>query len=178
MKKISQDMQAIIDEYEKAFGRSSAEYHMKYLSNAYKTDKGYLVAFSKPGIMTEFCHGYGYSGVSTEEEHQQASDAVESYREKDNFIQANLDERFPHFEEALSDPTIYDVSRICNTQVYHVEAPRKWYDDTPKMELTEHDRKRLSEILQEEHDKFEKRLNTYWKRYGSSKLRTWTYLSD
>ena len=33
-------------------------------------------------------------------------------------------------------------------------------------------------LTKEEREKFEKRLRTYLKRYGTSKLRTWTYWLD
>ena len=45
-------------------------------------------------------------------------------------------------------------------------------------EITPLDRLNIKIELSNQKKKFEKRLETYWKKYGSSKFKTWTYLVD
>jgi hypothetical protein len=51
-----------------------------------------------------------------------------------------------------------------------------WYGDVEPM--TVEDRQAILAGLKREREKFEKRLQTYLKRYGVSKIRTWTYWAD
>ena len=44
--------------------------------------------------------------------------------------------------------------------------------------MSDNEIKQAIVILKEERAKFEKRLHTYLKRYGTSKLHTWTYWAD
>lgn len=44
--------------------------------------------------------------------------------------------------------------------------------------LTVSDVAGLRNVLEQEKQKFRKRLETWWKRYGASGIRTWTYCSD
>lgn len=46
------------------------------------------------------------------------------------------------------------------------------------IEATEEDRKNILAALKHERAKFEKRLNAYLKKYGLSKVRTWSYWAD
>ena len=45
-------------------------------------------------------------------------------------------------------------------------------------EATKEDLLLIIEVYKQQIENFKKRLNTYLKRYGLSKLRTWTYLVD
>ena len=45
-------------------------------------------------------------------------------------------------------------------------------------QLTKKDIEELKKIVQSEKEKFTKRLNTYLKRYGLSKINSWSYLVD
>jgi AAA+ ATPase superfamily predicted ATPase len=47
-----------------------------------------------------------------------------------------------------------------------------------QFQLSKEDVDILKKELQEQKKKFVKRLETYWKKFGSSKLQTWTYLVD
>jgi hypothetical protein len=44
--------------------------------------------------------------------------------------------------------------------------------------LTEEDVQKIKVALEEEKEKFKKRLVTYLKKYGTSKLKVWTYWRD
>jgi hypothetical protein len=44
--------------------------------------------------------------------------------------------------------------------------------------MCDEDRLAILEGLKREREKFDKRLQTYLKRYGTSKIRTWTYWAD
>ena len=45
-------------------------------------------------------------------------------------------------------------------------------------ELTKAEIKEILEVYKKQKENFTKRLNTYLKKYGLSKLHTWTYLID
>jgi len=51
---------------------------------------------------------------------------------------------------------------------------------TAKLELAadQNDIEIIRAAIREERAKFEKRLASYWKRYGNKKIRTWTYWID
>ena len=49
-----------------------------------------------------------------------------------------------------------------------VEDGRAW-------ELSESDVQALTKAFEEARERFIKRLKSYWKRYGNTKLKTWTY---
>lgn len=53
-----------------------------------------------------------------------------------------------------------------------------FYEKNIIEELDEQDREKLLKICESEKDKFLKRLSTYLKKYGLSKVHTWTYLVD
>ena len=56
------------------------------------------------------------------------------------------------------------------------QNPWKYQGDNVKM--TETDRKVILAGMEHERAKFEKRLHTYLKRYGTKKIKTWTYWAD
>ena len=161
------------------------EYCKKKCSGLFKSSGGHLVEFEKPSIETRFCFGYGYNGCSNGEDDKSARDMANyaSTNEK-YFIRENL-EQFRDWEESLQDQKVYLMEQYwrAKTKMAFVRT-EEYFDRMPvdrKLiveELSEEDIEELKKVIENEKQKFIKRLNTYLKRYGLSKVHTWTYLRD
>ena len=161
------------------------EYVKKKCSDVFKSAAGYLVEFEKPNIKKDFCFGHGSNGYSTQDEAEIARDNAAYARTNENyFLKENLEE----FENWIS---ILEG----NEKIYLMKYNRKseklaclrtesyfsryfWDKDKIVEELSKSDIEKLKKLILNEKAKFEKRLNTYLKRYGLSKIHSWTYLVD
>jgi len=162
---------------------SSAEYIKSKLTNAYITTDGRIVIFEKPTIKTTFCFGYGQNGISTNEDEDRAHNNCQASKEKDVFFANNIEENFGNLEKIMADPVIFRNATYHepNGNLWKVEERHKYtwgWEDRKYIELPEKDKDGIRAKLEEEKAKFIKRLETYWKRYGNTKLHTWTYLVD
>ena len=195
------------EEYRKTWGDDSKmmDYCMKKIDVIVPLENGGIIVLDKPSIETQFCYGYGYCGMSTEEEIDGASRCAAAIREEDNFKEENLRDLNEHIE------TIKHLKKreFSNMKEFTWWVDRDYnltalvlqnsYEDTPglynygfaswdRLEYlrgkgrafnpTEKDIENIIAGLEEQKRRFEKRLNTYLKKYGTSKLHTWTYLRD
>ena len=55
---------------------------------------------------------------------------------------------------------------------------KHWLNDNKIKELTKQEIKEILEAIKQEKENFTKRLNTYLKKYGLSKINSWSYISD
>ncbi len=162
------------------------KWHLSYLSFIGLVDDK-LIIFDKKSIETSFCYGYGYCGMSTKEEYESANNmAYKTEQDKTIFLKENLDKyndlinaiKNQKENNTTQDGWKYGYTKNYIYNYYTLNVVRDGYgkraDDY--IEIKNYDL--LIEILEYEKAKFEKRLNTYLKRYGLSKLRVWTYLSD
>jgi len=160
--------------------KSMNDYILKSTSEVIETSKGYLIRFEKPSIKTRFCFGHGYNGISTSEDAKRAFDNAEYARTNEQyFINENLEEindKIKQYEENdlyYCDIIINQLIKCITTEkcIYH-------YNDEHVEKVSEQDKELILNTLKSEKAKFEKRLNTYLKRYGLSKVHSWTYLVD
>lgn len=178
--------QEIAIEYQKIWHDDPAmvKYCLKELSGAVQFEDGSFYVFEKPSIETNFCFGYGCYGVSNLEDYQLAKKEVQEARGKDFFIAENM-KTFDSIEKILNyEGKVYttvkyskvtnkfrgivtDYKERCGYTIYHKIG-----------ELSKLDIQNLKKELERQKVIFRKRLETYWKRYGNSKLKTWTYLVD
>lgn len=157
-------------------------------------ENGDLIPIDKPRIETRFCFGYGLYGRSTEEEYNDAENMRQHAETSQNyFIKENL-KGIEEIIEALknNDLEVYTALHYIGqkpgtkTKDYHItkvlENPENnpaWWANYKELEkMTDTDRQKLIAGYEEVKQAFIKRLNTYLKRYGLSKLDTWTYLVD
>lgn len=149
--------------------------------------RGYLAEIERPSIETSFCFGYGYCGVSTEEDMQDAARMADHARtNEDYFIAENL-HGLNGYIEALGDDN-YAAYMTGSNELVQLHFCRQWEAEQQKrwaengnytfIELSEDERKEIAGYYGTEKDRFTKRLRTYLKRYGLSKVQSWTYLSD
>lgn len=165
---------------------SMQEYCRKKCSDVFESKLGYLVEFEKPSIKKDFCFGHGYCGITTEEETQKAFDNALNAKTNENyFIRENL-EWYERYLELLNDTKYWDlhlVVRNKNTKICSLKSEKyfchyEWERKNIVETLSTDDIEKIREIIELEKEKFLKRLNTYLKKYGLSKVHSWTYLVD
>lgn len=192
--KVGKD-KALLDEYmaemEKVWGddKEMMDYNRKKFSSAIRLQNGGLLCFERPKICNRFC--FEDEGVGLKNYKFVTSDAE---RLKKYFLSQNL-VGFEREIELLSNPdgtngTLY-IQRehyarqtaplnlwrwVCWNELDVRDNPWKYPGEYEKM--TDADRKAILAGDNHERDKFEKRLQTYLKRYGTSKIRTWTYWAN
>lgn len=145
--------------------------------------QGKLIAFAKPNIETNFYfgeHGFDYREV--------AEEAAEARKSEDFFIKENLSqldgdkwlvkEGYNHYigikySRSPKDTRIYELLDVPFHDVYSGR-----FATDGKIELTENDVQTLLKAYENQKIRFKKRLKTYLKRYGLSKVRCKTYWAD
>lgn len=160
---------------------------------------GTLYGIKKPTIETDFCFSHGQNGITTAEEEDRAAEMAEyASKSKEYFINENLKNinRWIERLKKIKDEMGYNwaegnhpqymiatgahycgQSEDCKLRYYSVVDTfdgRNQGKICNNIELVE----KLIEGYEEVKKGFEKRLNTYLKRYGLSKVRSWSYISD
>lgn len=157
--------------------KSMKSYFEKEISNVVKLSAG-LLAFRKPRVKTHFCYSYDevmdcHGGTNTYETAcYNARNVQEETFIKDNMEDLNRQLRM------LQQEKIYYIKRYYRNDLTINFVSQGYADTFPSeiiAEATDEDVKILIEAVKEEIEKFSKRLRTYLKKYGTSKLRTWTY---
>lgn len=166
----------------------------KDTAHVVQLDNGDLYAIEKPSIKTHFCFGYGYCGVSTEDDRRGAQDAAHHAATNEQyFIDKNLEclniiieelndtrNEIYKFVKYSKSPEGSKVKGIRYTSLqYNPEyAPYMWDGLRDLERISENERQALIRGYESVKEAFTKRLRAYLKRYGLTKLHTWTYLSD
>jgi hypothetical protein len=177
----------LFNEFKKVWGKDEKmiDFCMKKITGVVELENGGYFCFDKPSIETHFCFGYGQNGISTEEDFEFALQEKINASKKENFISENM-KKFQFMEETLDyDGKVYAMELYnrsnSNLRGLKTDEEERIYGKmfgTVVSEITPVDRMNLKAELSNQKKKFMKRLETYWKRYGSSKLKTWTYLVD
>lgn len=190
---------ALIDEYLNEWRKiwkdnaRMMEYGEKKTSAIRKLSNGGLLTWEKPRIETSFC--FGYRGSDDDDANRMVSHAKtnEGYFKSENL--KGFDHIIKKIESLGSDEDysgnklyIYreKYSRTDNLNLwsytilpfwqYNEAIERNLYLDI--QEANEEDINTILEAEKNERAKFEKRLNAYLKKYGLSKVRSWSYWQD
>lgn len=181
------------DEYFKVWGNNSnmIEYctNKDILGIQFKSG---LLTIEKPDIETSFCFGYGYCGMSTIEDYEDASNMAQHAKTNEQyFIDENLkdyNERISNLKECLEsdfEKVVFQSKYIKTSNLINYTIANQWEIDNEPYRFnnivsiaTDEEINAIIEMLEQAKALFEKRLNAYLKRYGLSKIRSWTYLSD
>lgn len=178
----------LTQEYSKVWKTDAkmVKYCVNKVSDVAVMSDGSLVVIEKPHIKTSFC--FGESGYDIEDAENAAHYAKTS---EQYFIDENM--RYTYFDREMAyltnyinggagqTPYIYgaywDTGYNCKLRnvrfyAYHETAP------SDGKVLSADDAKVLLEAYKSAKAKFEKRLRTYLKRYGLSKVHSWTYWRD
>lgn len=161
------------------------DYCMKNCAYLVELDDGDLYEIEKPSIKKDFCFGYGYCGVSTEEDYESAADSAQNARQNVNyFMEKNLEPINRMIEDIYSySGSIYKRTHYCQAQPNAKLKGLVWVEFGAEplegwKKLSDREKKAIIEGYEEVKKAFTKRLNTYLKRYGLTKVNSWTYLSD
>ena len=164
--------------------KDGSDYKGYYVA-AIKVKDGYFVKFTKQELEKSFCWGYSDFQGMTEDE---ANELCANFGEKE-FKEENLARFDRKYEDELEQLGRYeDVTLWCNEWgkgVYMSCGPKsKLSTPDPKHELTLRGedankfRKEYATTVASLRAKFEKRIDSYLKRYGVSKIRKWTFWAD
>lgn len=160
------------------------DYEKQICSDVFKSEGGNLIMFRKPSIRKSFCFGHGFCGISTEEETRNAFDNAEIARTDENyFIKRNLEDFESDLQELEKTEKVYLIPSYKGTKIAYYITDDCWRVKSGAMDdvievLNDADVEKLKQTILSEKSKFVKRLNTYLKRYGLSKVHSWTYLVD
>lgn len=152
-----------------------------------KTQKGYVLKIKKPSIQTRFCFGYSDSAYDTES-YDNANEMAHHARTSEDYFRAeNLKTLRKQIEQAKSDNACWfgnaysnqgndTLKTIFSFRYSHI--PQDINDTTKYQPVTDEDKALIAEALEVELERFSKRVETYLKRYGLSKVRSWSYWRD
>ena len=151
-------------------------------------DNGTFVAIPKPRMEKEFCFGYSDCGQGmTVDECNRTLDHVNN-----NLAEWFKDENLKRFDQTygLEEMNNHEYSELCLSRPYHsqddanllrrvtVIADRWGVTEKNYDAITEADIERYNVALAVVREKFSKQLDTYLKKYGTKKLKTWRYWVD
>lgn len=170
------------------------DYARKECAYVVELENGDITTIDKPRIEKNFCFGAGMYATASEEEMNRAEDMVaksqtdfeyfrkENMKDIDEIIEKLQDKSYKTYkficyygQKTGSKLKDFSVCRLCDSPEYN---PGRWSRNTDLEELTEDERKSLIAGYEEVKKQFNKRINTYLKKYGLSKVHAWSYICD
>lgn len=160
---------------------------MKKISRIVEIEAG-LIVIEKPSIKTKFCFGYHLSRYDNDD-YDRANDAARSARnDVDHFMRENLRDEL-RIIEALKDDSLKLYSRKhyrsspLGSRCRALVSRDTWenlkpYEQDDFIPITDDERENIIREHEIALADFKKRLDSYLKRYGLSKVDTWTYWKD
>lgn len=196
-----------VSEGETNKGLNMLDYHIKTYPLAVRLSDGRVIFCERKGLETSFCFGHGQNGITTDEESRKAFNSASVARtSEDYFISENMKGIREDVAKAKgthkgSSCFIDDGCKYCYSYSVRPKEGKKeqhiFFSDYNKENLKTlerhylhpdqfesltliegEDRKRVVALYEAEEANRLRRVQTYLKRYGLSKLKTWTYLVD
>lgn len=162
----------------------SGEDYKNYFAAAIKIKDGYFMTFQKPDIKKAFCFGYSDFGQGMTQE--EAEEACANFGEEE-FKESNLSDfdgvyeyRTKLLDMMRPDITLetYGYSNRGYTGCSITSDPNSGSGITLKGEEADKFREEYKATVTKLRADFEKKINSYLKRYGVSKIRKWTFWAD
>lgn len=151
--------------------KKDADYYKKHFIGAVKLNDGYYL-LGKPSIDTKFCFADEGEDYEYYKELMASEEKLKAYFLAENLSVIDRDiEELQSFRPMVVTSCWNDGRKGFVSKDYHYQRE----GDAP---LKDEQRAELIKALQWSRTQFEKRLQTYLKRYGVSKLHTWTYWKD
>lgn len=166
------------------------KYCMSKIGHVARLSNGLILKIEKPEIKKNFCFGESGDDYS-----HAANMAYKVAKTEDYFKSANL-RKFDNIISSLTNALEY-AQKKTGTPLFACTRVESYYTCSDRVicdvfisapiyvsEVSEFetlgidDIKTALELYKTARADFEKRLNTYWARYGASNLRTWTYWRD
>ena len=164
------------------------DYCAKKAEVIYKTEEGFFLNIEKQDIEKDFCFGYSCSRYDTEDFDRANKMAHHARNSVDYFRVENLKplnekiEFYSNPDNMLFFRNHYQSQK--NNILKTVHCLQRWerledvYNNADFIPVSENDRKIIVDAYKKELELFTKRLETYIKRYGLSKVRSWSYWRD
>ena len=151
--------------------KKDSDYYKKHFIGAVKLNDGYYL-LGKPSIDTKFCFADEGPDYEYYKELMASEEKLKAYFLAENLSVIDRDiEELQSFRPMVVTSCWNDGRKGFVSKDYHYQRE----GDAP---LKDEQRAELIKALQWSRTQFEKRLQTYLKRYGVSKLHTWTYWRD
>lgn len=148
-----------------------------------KTEKGFFLEIEKKSIEKDFCFGYRLSSSDTEEYDSANAMAIHARKSEEYFIEENLKGIKQQIEylENTTDSLCF-TNHYCgqkNEVLKAITSHRPWETAKPSdIELSENDKALMIEAYKLQLENQKKKVSTYLKKYGLSKVHTWSYWQD
>lgn len=178
---------------EKTWGNDESMYNycLKSAFDVIILDSGEMIEIENLNIETRFCFGYGQNGVSSIEEEKDAfnmqdyANTNENYFIDENMKQINDKIEYLENSQIVAIRIKYNSSKenslikdyMAFKNEFDFENRKLWLGKNFRL-ATDQEKQKILDVLNNLKVNFEKRLKTYLKRYGLSKIDTWTYLVD
>ena len=134
---------------------------------------GDVIAFDKPSVETRFC--YSFDEVGYPESIEGSNRSCESVRsDYDVFLNENLKWLKRDLECLGMYRPVY-LNRLNGIESPNVVSYSGYRNGNDGWIASDEDLAVIKSGIQEQIDYLTKRCAAYWKRYGGSKLHTWTY---
>lgn len=155
------------------------DYCVKKTARIVELSDGALICIEKPVINTRFCFGYHANVHYTEEISTAAAAAAHAAKSQEYFKNENLksmDAMLKALENSEAGIRPQYTGTAESTRICELVFPEPWEPASPGYRrLLPEDREKIREAYRTERAVFAARLDAYLKRYGLSKVETWTY---
>lgn len=185
---------ALLPEFKREMAKAWNDEHMldyecKQFSYAVRLQNGGILRFEKPTIENRFCWADEGPSLDAYNRITSSEERLKKYFLRENLAQFDKDiEQLQSLSHDGKTLYLQRESYSGETEPLNLwqwkawpewdvqENPWRYQGDHVKMAET--DRKTILAGVKHEREKFEKRLNAYLKRYGTRKIKTWTYWAD
>lgn len=178
----------------------------EHMQNFAKKKCAYVVQFSngdiadieKPSIKKDFCFGAGSYGTCTNEEMKDAENMAALARKSEQYFKEQnlkkIDSDIEDLEKCLSgyeyecytythymgqpDDSKLKAFTVVKTGYNPEFTPMRWINCKDIKRLGADDIQKIIDGFKEVRKAFEKRIDTYLKRYGTTKVNSWSYICD
>lgn len=175
MKKISEELMRKYLDAEAKIGLKGP-YWEKYLrgkvAGIVELDDGIILAMEKETIETRFC--FGESGYDFDDAMRAANRAQ---TDEEWFKNENLRKLDGKIALLRSGNEVYINLEAPVTEYFYKEECWRYNVKTGR-ELSDGEKAKILDVLEEIREVFAKRIDNYLKRYGLSKVYSWTYWRD
>jgi hypothetical protein len=170
------------------------DYASKKANYIVELDNNDIYVIDKPRIETSFCFGFGMYGADMTNDQERAEHcAHNAATNRDYFMQENLKDIERKLEQlrdsdyegykycaysGMNNDSKLKSYTLCKYWDNPEQQPYKWNRLVALEKMTQEERDALIKGFETVKEMFTKRLNTYLKKYGLSKINTWTYLRD
>ena len=172
-------------ELRKVYGptrEGTVQYAVSKIQRVVELSNGKLYVIEKQPIQTSFCYGYGWSGVVVDREEMEAArDLARQARTNEDFFTAENMKCFSLFDRGDASYQKLGIEMPSTKSnrivaIHWVSGPMEYYRDIKPLSAEDEDI--LRQAYEEEKAVHLKKIKAYLKRYGLSKVNSWSYLVD